>query len=87
MKKSSIVARLAFIGIAMGLISAVPSIAMDAMGDTTKPMMKKHHKHKKAMADSTSMAAPAAAPADTAKPMMKKHHKHMKAMADSISKM
>ena len=70
--------------IALSALLAGASITAAApMGDTaTAAPMKKHHKHKKAMADSSAMTAPAAAPADSAAPM-KKHHKHKKAMADS----
>jgi hypothetical protein len=87
MKKSSILAQLAIVGVAVGLISAVPSMAADVAADTTtKSAPKKHHKQKKAAVDSTAVAAPAAAPADTGK-VVKKHRKHKKVVADSSAKM
>ena len=70
--------------LALSALLVGTAVAADAPAADTTVHAKKHHKmHKKAMADSTAMAAPAAAPADTSAAPKKHHKKHKKAMADS----
>jgi hypothetical protein len=86
MKKTSILAQLALVGVAVGLLSAVPSMAADTT-TTTTTMVKKHHKmHKKVGADSTAVAATADT-TTTKTTTVKKHSKHKKTVVDSSAKM